>query len=648
MPRFYHLRSSADAARLVAVKMISRALASLENCTPGPGDPGSIVVVETPSKEWTQVVVHAWTDLMTPPNKDTTPGQVSPYLHVVMGTEPATPRTADSEEVSEAVASGHPVAGISHDPEKCLPEDLVLGADHVLLLGPPTPADVSAAACQLTGSCPERDLNAIQATALTPRILRLASRPGQSADEYLQRVEALLEAFRTRAASIAGKQPRDAPTLDRLHGMDEAVEWGRSLVEDLRAYQAGELPWSRVGGQGCLLSGPPGCGKTLFARALAASCDRPLVSGSYGEWLGRGDGHQGTLLRAMRDTFAAAIASRPAILFIDEVDAFPNRATVRHRYATWDIQVVNALLGLMDGAQSREGVVVLAACNHPELLDPALVRSGRLDRHIHIGLPPPPALESILREHLGEDLERVNLSGVALMAAGSTGADCERYVRGARRRARAALRPMVLGDLVQEIGTADPLTQEERRRIALHEAGHAVVASEFFPGAVKALVLRSRSKNIGGVFGAPSGVYYLANDVHQRLMFMLAGRAAEQVFLGSPSSGAGGDPGSDLANATRLAATAEAALGLGQELVWKGMPRESTLALMLAKDPSLAARIRSALADAYDAALILVRRRSDAVEAVADALLERSAINGDELAEIVARHPAHSVARSSA
>jgi len=520
-----------------------------------------------------------------------------------------------------------------------LPQDLVVGADHHLILSPLTGADVTTVARQISSRPPKRSFPDEKAALLTPRLLRLARRPGQTGNAYLRKLGELLEREQAPAqpASAGSKSVRSAPRLERLHGMEAAVQWGFRLADDLVGYGKGSVAWADVD-CGLLLSGPPGCGKTLFARALAETCGLPLVSGSYQEWHGTGRAHQGDLLKAMKQTFETARESAPCILFIDEVDSFPNRATLRHDYADWDIQVVNALLAEMDGVAGREGVVAVAACNHPHLLDPALTRSGRLDRHIRIELPDTSALTGIIKEHIGDEMSGVDLTPAALVATGATGADVERFARGARRRARNAGRPMRLEDLLAEMNDGDCRSPGDLWLAATHEAGHAVAFLELGLGMLNAVSLRAAGTD-GGLTAAIATAMATATTIHRRLVVHLAGRAAEQVFFGEPTDGAGGDWDSDLAAATTLATTAASALGLDPEigLTWLGRPTPATLTGMLERSPRLAECVRMAVDKAYADAVLLIRKKHSCVRALATALMERGALDGKEVAELVAR-----------
>ena len=347
------------------------------------------------------------------------------------------------------------------------------------------------------------------------------------------------------------------------------------------------------------------------------------------------------MLRAMRETFARARRTKPCILFLDEVDSFPTRGASAYRNAEWDRQVVNALLAEIDGAAGREGVVLIAACNHPDKLDPALVRSGRLDRHVRVSLPGQADLERILREHLGEDLVDVPIGSHALVAIGSSGADCERYVRGARARARQAGRPLAPSDLMEEIGGHDTRSDAGRQRIAVHEAGHAIAAIELLPGTLQAITIRSAGNSLGATLTSGSDGVLLADDIHRRLAMLLAGRAAEQEIFGVPSTVSGGGDDSDLAMATRYAAMASASFGLGadDDLLWSGCPEPADVQTLLARDTDLTTRVRASLDDAYEIASAIVRRRRTAILAIKDALLERQALPGNDVAEIASRHP---------
>jgi ATP-dependent Zn protease len=240
-----------------------------------------------------------------------------------------------------------------------------------------------------------------------------------------------------------------------------------------------------------------------------------------------------------------------------------------------------------------------------------------------------------MREHLGDDLPGQDLDGAALLALGATGADVERIVRGARRRARNAGRSMEITDLLAEIGGADDRTPQEMARAAIHEAGHAVVALELgMP--VGAATLRAGD---GKVIGVGHDRYYpIERDIRDQLVGLLAGRAAEQVVMGEPSAASGGGESSDLAQATWLAARSLSEFGYDAErgLLWQPMPgRMADFRRVLAGDPALADLVRSMLAEVFSEACDIVTRRRTAVQSVATALLERTALDGGEVARIV-------------
>jgi cell division protease FtsH len=282
-------------------------------------------------------------------------------------------------------------------------------------------------------------------------------------------------------------------------------------------------------------------------------------------------------------------------------------------------------------------VVVVAACNYPEKLDPALVRGGRLDRHIRIGLPDADALASILREHLEGALRGLDLSGIGLLLLGSTGADVERMVRGARRRARLAGRDMDMTDLVAEAGGDDVRDTGDLLVSSVHEAGHAVAAITLGLE-LQGVTLRGGVGNGGRTRVVGGSGFVTAADVYDMTVALLCGRAAEEVVLRRVTSGAGGASGCDLQKATFLAARSAAELGLEEDhgLSWTPLPeRQSELSAMLAGDPRLALLVRDRLASAYGSALNLMERHQSSVQGVADRLLEKGALDAAEVRRIL-------------
>lgn len=626
-----------DPARLMMMAMLHRKLVDF----PAAEVAKCVCMVQLPSAVWLEGMPGVWGEIVHDhgDGRDGDDGlwYEAYWVYFSRASTSVFTKSGDAEVV-RALWEKLPLVGISDD-LMALPYELIQASDVLLSLTPPQPDDVSSVAEALTGEKPANVLTLDEAARLNPRLLRLAVRPEQTADAWVDKLRELLGRegeVPVTAPPPPPKAPRAAPDLTRLHGMPEAVEWGLALARDIEAYRKGDLPWSAVDG-GCLLSGPPGVGKTLFARALAQTCGVPLIHGSYSIWHSSGAAHQGEFLKAMRKAFATAKKQAPSILFVDEIDSFPDRGKLTHRWADYEIQIVNAFLAEIDGADDREGVVLMGACNHPEKLDPALVRSGRLDRQIRLGLPDVAALAAILREHLGDDLPGVDLTGIATFAVGASGADCERMVRGARRRARVADRPMETSDLHAEVvGKTDSLA--DVRLAAVHESGHVVAVMALGFGEVHAVSLRSSAGQGGAaMLHTYDKAYALPRDIHIRLMSLLAGRAAEEVILGEASSGAGGGSRSDLARATNLAMHASLSLGLdpASGLLWSGQFDDNRVSEVLAADHELAGRIKERLAEAYADAVALIRVHKAAVVALAEALVVRGALNTLEISRIV-------------
>jgi SpoVK/Ycf46/Vps4 family AAA+-type ATPase len=300
--------------------------------------------------------------------------------------------------------------------------------------------------------------------AVTPSLLRLCLRKGDSAEQFGERLVRALAATMTKP----NVHPAGLRGLARVPGLSSEVEgWARCLVRDLSLYKRGSLPWSAMD-RGAVLAGPPGTGKSTLAKALAEEAGVPLVVGSYAEWQGARDGHLGSTLAAMRATFASARAQSPCVLLIDEVDSFPNRSKVVHDYRDYVRSVGNSLLQELDGPTARDGVVVVGTCNDASLLDPALLRPGRLERVLHLLPPDRAGVEAVLRVHLGEELRDEALADLAVMAHGMSGAEAEMAVRTAKRAARVLGRRLTKGDLLVAIAEARGLDLTASHSVVFH------------------------------------------------------------------------------------------------------------------------------------------------------------------------------------
>jgi ATP-dependent Zn protease len=339
------------------------------------------------------------------------------------------------------------------------------------------------------------------------------------------------------------------------------------------------------------------------------------------------------MIKAMRAAFSTAAEQAPSLLFLDEVDAFGDRNRRTDHNSAYTDFIVTALIDQLDGYHGHEGVIVMAATNHLEKLDRAITRAGRFDRILRLPHPDHALLPQVLRWHLGADLVDADLTGVAQAALGMSGADIAAAVRAARGRARQARRALALADLTDAIHEArTPLPKALRRIVAVHEAGHAIVSAATGQADVAMLAIQSD----GGV--TATSLHRTGDDrpaVEAQLAISMAGRAAERLLLGRVSAGSGGDPGSDLATATRLATALEASWGLGSTLIWQG-PIEGIEA-RLRDDTGLRARVETHLRNAETRASRILTAHRALLDEMAAALDAAGVLAGPQLAAFLAR-----------
>jgi cell division protease FtsH len=461
-----------------------------------------------------------------------------------------------------------------------------------------------------------------------------------------------------RATARRADPDRVAVTFDDVAGIDEAKAELAEIVDFLQ--NPGR--YRRLGGRlprGVLLTGPPGTGKTLLARAVAGQAGVPFFTMSASEFI---EMIVGVGASRVRDLFAQAKAAAPAIVFIDELDAIgrrrggPGFASGGHEERE---QTLNQILTEMDGFDSRTGIVVLAATNRPDVLDAALLRPGRFDRHVHVAPPDRNGRREILKVHtrplpLADD---VDLDRLAATTPGMVGADLANLANEAAltaaRRDREQVTMRDFTDSLERIvlGAARKLllTEEDRRRTAYHEAGHALVGM-LTPRAdpVRKVSIIPRGRALGVTFSAPDAdrLTYDEETLLARLRVALAGRAAEELVFGTHTSGAE----SDLEQVTALARQMVGRWGMSDAV--------GPLAALPASDDATAfpgAQIvspetqrivdeeaRRLAVDAQNAAADLLGEHRDRLDALASALLEHETLDEHdayEAAGVPARAP---------
>jgi DNA polymerase III delta prime subunit len=539
-------------------------------------------------------------------------------------------RTRDTELAVRLATSDH-VFGFATDIDG-FPSQFRLVADGLVRL-PPFNLSTLKASLRALGmrSLPNDVLEKVIGEPLS--LLSALIKPGRSTPHIVQSLTAI------RKEDLTERQPKPLPkkpSLGDLHGLGDAAVWGYELAKDLIEYQAGKLSWADVD-RGVLVSGPTGTGKTTFAQALAETCNIPIHIHSLARWQAKG--YLNDLLKAMRGAFRDAILDAPCILFIDELDSFGDRDLLNGKNENYEREVINALLECLDGVDGREGVVVVGATNMPDKIDKAILRPGRLGKHIQIPLPDADARLGILQHHLGQDVVIANLADIAVRLEGASGAVIEQVVRDARRNARSESRPLNIADLERTLPPRIMQSDQAYHLSCVHEAGHIVVGhflgSQAGRGFIEAKVFREATHDgTGGwtIFHQIPSVNRGKAAYLAQITILLAGIAAEEVVFGERSGGAGGDEDSDLRHATLIATAMEVSLGLGESLVYLSSARLPANALSrLLSDPFLRRQVSGVLDACLQKSKKLIVEHSDLFGPVVQMLQDRGHITASDI-----------------
>ena len=460
-----------------------------------------------------------------------------------------------------------------------------------------------------------------------------------------------------KARTVVGIPDGRKVTFRDVAGADEEKAELQEVVDFLRAPEKFHEMGARIP-HGILLVGPPGTGKTLLARAVAGEAEVQFLSISGSDFV---EMYVGVGASRVRDLFDQAKKVAPAIIFIDEIDAVGRkRGSGLGGGHDEKEQTLNQLLVEMDGFGKTEGVIVLAATNRPDILDPALRRPGRFDREIYVGKPDGKGREDILKVHardkkLGED---VDLHKIAMTTQGFTGADLQNLLNEAAIMATRADRPFIVAADVNEAMMKIAMGPEKRSRIrterdqkitAYHEAGHAVVMHYLETAdPVHHITIIPRGRSLGTTWSLPGEErsHLTRNEMFEDIVGLLGGRAAEEIVFKDITTGAS----NDIDRASQTARDMVARYGMSKALgtisylsddeVFIGGSYGKTKSYSEQVAGKIDDEVKAVIDAAYNRAIELLTTHRDKLDAVTQFLLKNENMTGDEFRAVMEGDPA--------
>ena len=443
----------------------------------------------------------------------------------------------------------------------------------------------------------------------------------------------------------------DGISFADVEGVDEAEESLAEIVD----YLHNTDKYTSIGAtmpKGVLLVGPPGTGKTMLAKAVAGEADVPFFSISGSEFV---EMFVGMGASKVRDLFRQAKEKAPCIVFIDEIDAIGLKRSAGAMGGNDEReQTLNQLLTEMDGFEGNSGVIILAATNRPDALDPALTRPGRFDRRVSVELPDLKGREAILKVHAKKVkiADDVDFNRVARMASGASGAELANIVNEAALRAVRDGRGFATqADLEESIEVViagyqkknSILTDQEKRTVAYHEIGHALVAAlQTHSAPVQKITIIPRTSGaLGYTMQVEEGDHYLMTkeEIENKIATFTGGRAAEEVALGTVSTGAS----NDIEQATKLARAMITRYGMSDEFDMVAMETvnnpylgsDSSLTCSAGTQTRIDTLVVELVRSQHEKAVNLLRENREKLDELAQFLYERETITGEEFMNIL-------------